>query len=882
MAQQGGDCWDCADYKEAVVYLTTTRAIEEPVNESVVSAQTTVLYYHRRRLDPDSVLSAAQGLYHAAPKGSKASAFALYSLAESHLNLFEEKAYRESRALLENGTFHASLQPLINFYLLALNARYDYKFALNAERLTITLFTVIQQAEKYHPEMMREFIVTICEGYSYLGLVPVIMKEAKDYQARIKPLIKDELDAIIYQHGLARIYYFMGRFRRAGNMQEELISQLTDYPAKLPFLLANCHFYAAESCYKLHRDERCLPSYESAIKIRYSKDYVESLVGILYHTGQYDRVVEECHRFLSEAIPSFLPNSPLVQPTLEAEVMGGQYPGNLLMWKGRALYKKSLTKPNKEAVLLLESGFKSAELGRILHNLILFGADGYNISQMILNDQNTYGLGYQMRIAYQLWKRTGKHVYRKRFFHYMEMRKNFLLSEAFANDHLPPKEREALAKATRSVETYEFAFFQATPDSVQYFADGVLRESQELDRRIQEAKTRYPRQVMDHAQLTYADPDEIQRQLDDTTAFIVYTEQWNHFYVYAITSTSQRLIKVHEGPGMHEWIDDLIKSALSPLQAQRSRRDKFIERSSRIYNLFLKPIEQELAGKKRLIIVPEEHTGQIPFEILVQNDDKKPFQELDFLIKDFEISYYNSSTFYEKVRARKSIQNGSFLGFAPVFKEGVSIPKSERLSRIFMNRFYKEIRGKSFVSLPGTQREVATIADLLPPASQRTILLNNAATFPQLAKELRKDYQYIHIATHGLMSLFDPRRSAFACYDSRGENGDFLYAHYIESLNLHTDLAVLSSCESGLGIILEGESLIALSRSFLTAGAKNILYSLWQVDDQASSDLMISFYQGHLSGKSYTAALREAKLELLSNPNTAAPRLWGPFVLMGE
>jgi len=100
-------------------------------------------------------------------------------------------------------------------------------------------------------------------------------------------------------------------------------------------------------------------------------------------------------------------------------------------------------------------------------------------------------------------------------------------------------------------------------------------------------------------------------------------------------------------------------------------------------------------------------------------------------------------------------------------------------------------------------------------------------------------------------------------------------------LRLQTDLVVLSSCDSGIGRIHEGENMFAVSRSFLAAGAKNILYSLWKINDKYSSDLMIDFYRHHLKNKSYTSALRHAKLNMLSQPATAAPRYWAPFILTG-
>lgn len=97
-----------------------------------------------------------------------------------------------------------------------------------------------------------------------------------------------------------------------------------------------------------------------------------------------------------------------------------------------------------------------------------------------------------------------------------------------------------------------------------------------------------------------------------------------------------------------------------------------------------------------------------------------------------------------------------------------------------------------------------------------------------------------------------------------------------------TNLLVLSSCESGVEIAIRGEGLIAINRTFFYAGAKNIIFPLWKVNDQYTSDSMIDFYKNYLETKDYSQALRQAKLKMLENPTTANPRFWVPFVLIGN
>ncbi len=80
-----------------------------------------------------------------------------------------------------------------------------------------------------------------------------------------------------------------------------------------------------------------------------------------------------------------------------------------------------------------------------------------------------------------------------------------------------------------------------------------------------------------------------------------------------------------------------------------------------------------------------------------------------------------------------------------------------------------------------------------------------------------------------MMNFYDPRLSAFACCTATDSDKDLIHAHEVQNLHLQTDLAVLSSCESGVGRVIEGENIIGLSRSFLAADAKNISYSVWKI-----------------------------------------------------
>lgn len=102
------------------------------------------------------------------------------------------------------------------------------------------------------------------------------------------------------------------------------------------------------------------------------------------------------------------------------------------------------------------------------------------------------------------------------------------------------------------------------------------------------------------------------------------------------------------------------------------------------------------------------------------------------------------------------------------------------------------------------------------------------------------------------------------------------------NLELHADLVVLSACQTGVGKEVAGEGLIGMTRAFLYAGAASVVVSLWQVDDESTSDLMVSFYrQLELTGDK-SEALRRAKLELIDRSPYFQPYYWAPFILIGQ
>jgi CHAT domain-containing protein len=145
------------------------------------------------------------------------------------------------------------------------------------------------------------------------------------------------------------------------------------------------------------------------------------------------------------------------------------------------------------------------------------------------------------------------------------------------------------------------------------------------------------------------------------------------------------------------------------------------------------------------------------------------------------------------------------------------------------------------------------------------------------------DYDYIHIAAHGIHDNENPNYSGILLgrNDNDKEDG-ILQAHEIFPLTLNADLVTLSSCFSGFGEIDPSEGNLGIYRSFLIAGAKSVIISLWNVEDESTSLLFTKFYEHLKDGKSKSESLRLAKMYLKNETRFSAPYFWAPFILIGE
>jgi CHAT domain-containing protein/tetratricopeptide (TPR) repeat protein len=144
----------------------------------------------------------------------------------------------------------------------------------------------------------------------------------------------------------------------------------------------------------------------------------------------------------------------------------------------------------------------------------------------------------------------------------------------------------------------------------------------------------------------------------------------------------------------------------------------------------------------------------------------------------------------------------------------------------------------------------------------------------------------LHFATHGFINLDAPQLSGLvlSTIDAQGRAQlGFVGMDDIQELQLSARLVVLSACDSALGRNVRGDGVLGLPRAFMAAGAKNVLSTLWKVDDTATSEFIKQFYRSLVvEGLTESNAIRSAQIHMMNSDKWRSPFYWSGFVLYGS
>ena len=254
------------------------------------------------------------------------------------------------------------------------------------------------------------------------------------------------------------------------------------------------------------------------------------------------------------------------------------------------------------------------------------------------------------------------------------------------------------------------------------------------------------------------------------------------------------------------------------------------------------------ATYQNLIIIPDGVLNFLPFEALITKESTTTnFAKMHYLLNDFRIAYNNSAGFYLNAKPISSNKQ-TVIGIFPVFE-------------------------KTNYELAFSKAEMQSIKNNF----DGLYFENSKANFDSFKKNAAK-YSVLHLSTHA--SSGDTQTPASIKFYDR----EILYSE-LYNLNINTDLVVLSACETGIGKLYKSEGAMSVARGFQFAGAQNLLFSLWKVNDYTTSIFMASFYKNIKNDESYFEANANAKLNFLKDKSISnakkSPYYWSAFVYYG-
>lgn len=346
--------------------------------------------------------------------------------------------------------------------------------------------------------------------------------------------------------------------------------------------------------------------------------------------------------------------------------------------------------------------------------------------------------------------------------------------------------------------------------------------------------------------------DQVQRALADDMLVLSYSVTDRRTYAFLIGRDSFRVFKSDVAV---EELDRLVSQYLSAMR-EKAQLEELIEKAEPLYRLLIEPLEGWLQGKPSICIIPDKSLHFLPFAALA-----KPGGQ--YLIYSHSLSYAPSASVL--VQCLKEAARKSRAGPEKVLAVGNPLFDRREFDRLGY--------------LPGAEREARRVASFY---SDSIVLIGSEATEQQVRSKIVA-CDLAHLASHCIVG--DGSQAALVLARGSGDPTDdgLLRMSEVRQLNLsRARLAVLSACQTALGQYYRGEGILSLARYFIASRVPAVVASLWQVDSEATADLMIEFHKQRKEGLGAGQALRAAQLYLSQGSPFQHPYYWAPFIAIGS
>lgn len=234
----------------------------------------------------------------------------------------------------------------------------------------------------------------------------------------------------------------------------------------------------------------------------------------------------------------------------------------------------------------------------------------------------------------------------------------------------------------------------------------------------------------------------------------------------------------------------------------------------------------------------------------------------------------------ETILTPQEFEQISSIGYAYSLKlleiqSSINTPLHNKKLAVFAPSYISNSSGdtRQFNQLNFTQME----ADAIIQSTNGRLFEGKNATKENFFKA-SSQYNVLHLAMHAIMDTNNYEQSYLAF-----QNNQSLYFSELYDMKISSKLAILSACNTGNGVLENGEGNMSLSRAFTYAGVPATIHSLWEVPDKQTAQLMELFYELLKDGHDPAKALTLAKKEFLKKyPQNIHPFFWAGFVFNGH
>ena len=275
----------------------------------------------------------------------------------------------------------------------------------------------------------------------------------------------------------------------------------------------------------------------------------------------------------------------------------------------------------------------------------------------------------------------------------------------------------------------------------------------------------------------------------------------------------------------------------------------FVTASMGLYRLVFEPMFRHIgSAAKNMVITPGTLFQDVSIETLLTRpptSNKCDFRKLDYMMKSYNISYALSGSIWAFQLKQSSKAKGGLVVYKPGLRNKTRLLFSESLFDYLAEKYNGRFLGA----------DQATRDAFLRDTTPRSI---------------------IHVFSHAKSDRTQYENSVIY-FD--GQPTDSVTIADIYNHRIRSQVTILACCESGYGPENYGEGPKSLARAFIFSGSRSVLGTIWNVDEKATVDVLRNFYVRLEKSTSTSEALRQAKLDYLSNCGTA--NLANPFYWAG-